>query len=104
MQQPPAGYRPGLDGVRALAVLAVVLYHLGTTGGPRTAVGGFLGVDVFFVLSGYLITGLLVAPRRPRGRTGLAGFYPRRARRLLPALYALLAVAVLAGAWLPGQA
>ena len=49
-------YAPGLDGVRAVAVLAVVAYHLGTTGGPRVLPGGFLGVDVFFVLSGYLIT------------------------------------------------
>jgi peptidoglycan/LPS O-acetylase OafA/YrhL len=85
-------------------VLAVVLYHLGTTGGPRSAIGGFLGVDVFFVLSGYLITGLLVAQRRRDGRIALGHFYGRRARRLLPALYTLLAAAVVIGAWLPAQA
>jgi peptidoglycan/LPS O-acetylase OafA/YrhL len=102
--QRPAGYRPGLDGVRALAVLAVILYHLGTTGGPRSAAGGFLGVDVFFVLSGYLITSLLVAQRRRDGRIALGHFYGRRARRLLPALYTLLAAVVIAGAWLPAQA
>ncbi len=104
MQQRPANYRPGLDGVRALAVLAVVLYHLGTTGGPRTLPGGFLGVDVFFVLSGYLITSLLVAEYRRRGRIGLGQFYLRRARRLLPALYLLLGAVVIAAWWLPAQA
>ncbi len=98
------GYRPGLDGVRALAVLAVVLYHLGTTGGWRSTPGGFLGVDVFFVLSGYLITGLLVAEHRRQGRIGLGRFYLRRARRLLPALYLLLAAVVAVGTLLPAQA
>ncbi|HWB38277.1 MAG TPA: acyltransferase, partial [Rugosimonospora sp.] len=100
----PVGYRPGLDGVRALAVAAVVAYHLGTTGGPIHLPGGFLGVDVFFVLSGYLITSLLVAEYRRRGRIGLGGFYLRRARRLLPALYLLLAAVAVACAWLPAQA
>ena len=82
---------PGLDGVRALAVLAVLAFHEGW----RWIPGGFLGVDIFFVLSGYLITDLLVARFRKDGRIGLGGFYQRRARRLLPAL-ALMLVAVTA--------
>jgi peptidoglycan/LPS O-acetylase OafA/YrhL len=91
----------GLDGVRALAVLVVMAFHEGIRGMP----GGFLGVDVFFVLSGYLITDLLVvAHRAGRGRMNLRGFYARRARRLLPAL-AVVLVAVTAAVALvePGQ-
>jgi peptidoglycan/LPS O-acetylase OafA/YrhL len=79
---------PGLDGVRALAVLAVMAFHEGLRGAP----GGFLGVDVFFVLSGYLITDLLVAQRGRLGRLDLRSFWTRRARRLLPALAAVLIV------------
>jgi peptidoglycan/LPS O-acetylase OafA/YrhL len=82
-------YLPGLDGLRALAVLAVMLYH--ADAGPQ---GGFLGVETFFVLSGYLITALLLAEWRQDGRIDLLAFWKRRARRLLPAL-ALLLVAVL---------
>lgn len=97
-------YAPGLDGVRALAVTAVVLYHLGTTGltiGGRTAVapGGFIGVDIFFVLSGFLITSLLLAERATTGRISIKQFYIRRARRLLPALYTMLAVVAIAAAF-----
>lgn len=62
------GYRPALDGLRAFAVIAVVLYHLGLPGLP----GGFLGVDLFFVLSGYLITGLLLDAHDRYGRINLA--------------------------------
>jgi peptidoglycan/LPS O-acetylase OafA/YrhL len=80
-------YAPGLDGVRAVAVTAVVIYHLGATWLP----GGFLGVDVFFVLSGFLITSILLAEFGNRGRIDVKNFYLRRARRLLPALYAMLA-------------
>jgi peptidoglycan/LPS O-acetylase OafA/YrhL len=72
----------GLDGIRALAVLAVIAFHEGLPGVP----GGFLGVDVFFVLSGYLITDLLAAQFDRDGRLCLRGFWARRARRLLPAL------------------
>lgn len=80
-------YLPGLDGMRAVAVIAVLVYHAGAAWLP----GGFLGVDVFFVLSGYLITSLLLAEWRARGRVDLKRFWLRRARRLLPALYLVLA-------------
>ena len=77
---------PALDGVRALAVVAVLVYHAH----PSWLRGGFLGVDVFFVLSGFLITSLLLREQREWGHVGLRGFWMRRARRLLPALYLLL--------------
>jgi len=86
-------YRPALDGVRALAVTAVVLFHAGVSVLP----GGFLGVDAFFVLSGYLITSLLLAEYAKRGRISLPAFWARRARRLLPALLLLLIVVALVG-------
>jgi peptidoglycan/LPS O-acetylase OafA/YrhL len=93
-------YSPGLDGLRAFAVIAVLLYHADLAWIP----GGFLGVEVFFVISGYLITALLLAEWRQRGRIDLKTFWLRRARRLLPALYVLL-VATLAFAvvFLPGE-
>jgi peptidoglycan/LPS O-acetylase OafA/YrhL len=98
-------YAPGLDGIRALAVLAVLVYHFGTTGGPRILPGGFLGVDVFFVLSGYLITSLLLVEIQRTGRISIVDFYKRRARRLLPALMAvLLGVGVLTVALLSDMA
>ena len=92
--EPPTGqpggttlsYLPGLDGMRALAVIAVLLYHAGLAWIP----GGFLGVEVFFVISGYLITALLLAEWRQKGSIDLKAFWLRRARRLLPALYLLL--------------
>jgi peptidoglycan/LPS O-acetylase OafA/YrhL len=84
-------YLPGLDGLRAIAVGAVLLYHAGVSWLP----GGFLGVEVFFVISGYLITALLLAEWHQQGRLDLRTFWIRRARRLLPALYLLL-IAVLA--------
>ena len=80
------GHVPALDGVRALAVSAVVTFHLGLTWAP----GGYLGVDVFFVLSGFLITALLLSERDTAGRIALIRFYGRRALRLLPALLAVL--------------
>jgi peptidoglycan/LPS O-acetylase OafA/YrhL len=85
---------PGLDGVRALAVLTVIGFHEGASGLP----GGFLGVDIFFVLSGFLITDLLVAGYDRTGRLDLAGFWTRRARRLLPALAVMLVVVTAAAA------
>jgi len=83
-------YMPGLDGLRAIAVLAVIAYHLN----PRWAPGGLLGVGVFFTLSGYLITDLLLGQREAVGRLQLGDFWLRRARRLLPALFLMLAVVV----------
>ncbi|HUO48870.1 MAG TPA: acyltransferase family protein [Acidimicrobiales bacterium] len=79
-------YLPSLDGLRAVAVCGVVLYHL-RVGWLR---GGYLGVDLFFVLSGFLITSLLVEERAATGGIGLRSFWSRRARRLLPALLAML--------------
>ena len=91
---------PGLDGVRALAVLTVIGFHEGASGLP----GGFLGVDIFFVLSGFLITDLLVARYDRTGRLDLAGFWTRRARRLLPALAVMLVVVTAAATVIePGQ-
>ena len=86
-------YLPGLDGLRAVSVLAVIVFHHYLVGGHEAgwAPGGFLGVEVFFVVSGYLITSLLLSERRDTGRVSLRVFYMRRARRLLPALFALLA-------------
>lgn len=81
-------YLPGLDGLRALAVMAVVAYHLGLGWVP----GGMLGVGVFFTLSGYLITDLLLAQYHRTGRLDLADFWRRRARRLLPAVLVMLIV------------
>jgi peptidoglycan/LPS O-acetylase OafA/YrhL len=79
-------YLPGLDGMRALAVIAVMIYHADSA----WLSGGFLGVEVFFVISGYLITLLLMAEREQTGRVDLLAFWSRRARRLLPALFLML--------------
>ena len=84
-------YVAGLDGVRAIAVAGVLLYH----GGVAKFSGGFLGVDVFFVLSGFLITSLLLSERARRGHIDLAAFWLRRARRLLPAAFLVVGVCTL---------
>lgn len=81
-------YLPGLDGLRAIAVIAVILYHAGIGWLP----GGFLGVEVFFVISGYLITALLLNEWQRNLALDFRAFWIRRARRLLPALYLLLLV------------
>jgi peptidoglycan/LPS O-acetylase OafA/YrhL len=86
-------YRPDIDGLRAIAIGAVVLCHAEVPGFD----GGFVGVDVFFVISGFLITSI-VADEIRHGSFSLAGFYARRARRLLPAFFAMLAASALAGA------
>ena len=83
---PVVPYVPGLDGLRALAVIAVITYHANR----EWLGGGFLGVEVFFVISGYLITLLLIAERERTGAVSLGNFWVRRARRLLPALFTLL--------------
>lgn len=84
--EPRLGYLPGLDGLRGLAVAAVIAYHANASWLP----GGFLGVEVFFVISGYLITVLLIAERERNGSVALGQFWLRRARRLLPALLVTL--------------
>ena len=90
-----AGRLAALDGVRGVAVAVVVAYHLGV----RQVHGGLFGVDVFFVLSGYLITGLLLDEWRRKGDISLAAFWGRRARRLLPALLLLIAVIAVTARW-----
>ncbi|MER5422683.1 acyltransferase family protein [Streptosporangium roseum] len=89
------GFRPDIEGLRAAAVLAVLAFHATVPG----MTGGFAGVDVFFVVSGFLITGLLLRDISATGRFSLAEFYARRARRLLPAAGVVL-LATVAGAWL----
>jgi peptidoglycan/LPS O-acetylase OafA/YrhL len=93
----PAHHRwPGLDGVRGFAILLVLLTHLGAQPGPHAfwqlTQGGLVGVDVFFVLSGFLITSLLLAEWDRNGRISLPRFYMRRALRLLPALFLVILV------------
>jgi len=83
-------YLPGLDGLRAIAVAAVLFYHADLTWFQ----GGYLGVDLFFVLSGFLISSLLLAEWHKQGRIDLTAFWFRRARRLLPALLLMLSVSL----------
>lgn len=90
------GYLPGLDGIRAVAIIGVLLYHADLPFMP----GGFLGVDVFFVLSGFLITSLILEEFERSGRIDFAKFYLGRARRLLPALVLVLLVTALAAAFI----
>jgi len=91
-------YIPAIDGLRALAVIAVMLYHLGFTWIP----GGFLGVDLFFVISGYVITRLLLDSIEQSGGLDLRGFYLARARRLLPALiFTVTTTTIAIGIWAP---
>lgn len=86
--------RPALDGIRALSVVAVMIYHAN----PAWLPGGYLAVNVFFVLSGYLITGLLLKEASRWGTIDLVSFYKNRARRLLPALFVVVAVVTAVGA------
>jgi peptidoglycan/LPS O-acetylase OafA/YrhL len=91
-------YIPAIDGLRALAVIAVMFYHLGFTWIP----GGFLGVDLFFVISGYVITRLLLDSIAQSGGLDLRGFYLARARRLLPALlFTVITTTIAIGIWAP---
>ncbi len=89
--RPPSGFRPEVQGLRAVAVLLVVGYHLY----PNRLSGGYVGVDVFFVISGYLITSHLYREAASTGRLSLAGFWARRIRRLLPASLLVLAASAL---------
>src|SRR3954453_11777882 len=93
-----AAMRPEIQALRAVAVLTVVLFHLW----PDAVPGGFIGVDVFFAISGFLITGLLLREIDRTGRISLIGFWARRARRILPAaLLVLLVAAAGTAAWVP---
>lgn len=94
------GYRADVDGLRAVAILPVLLFHAGLSGFS----GGYVGVDIFFVISGYLITGI-IAREIDRGDFSILAFYERRARRILPALIPVIAVALAGAAWLylPGD-
>ena len=87
-----SAFRPDLEGLRGIAILLVVLYHAGVRGFS----GGYVGVDVFFVLSGYLISGLLLREFNAKGRLDLVAFYARRARRLLPAASLVLLATITA--------
>ena len=86
------GYQPALDGLRALSVIAVILYHAGIDWIP----GGFIGVEVFFVVSGFLITSLMINEQHVSGTVSLKQFWIRRARRLLPALFTMLIASLVA--------
>lgn len=88
-------FRDDIQGMRALAVGLVILAHAGF----GTVAGGFIGVDLFFVVSGYLIIGLLLREAQERGRTSVTGFYARRARRILPAASLVLVVTLAVAAW-----
>lgn len=89
---------PAIDGLRAVAVIAVLLYHLGFGWIP----GGFLGVDLFFVISGYVITRLLLDSIQRSGGLDLRGFFAARVRRLLPALlFMIISTALFVGVWAP---
>ena len=81
-------YLPSIDSLRAIAVIAVIIYHIDANYLP----GGFLGVDLFFVLSGYLISSLIIKEYKSTGTVNLYNFYVRRARRLLPAVYFMITV------------
>lgn len=95
MSQAKPDYRPDIDGLRAIAVMAVVIHHLSAPLLP----GGYVGVDVFFVISGYLIT-RIISREIEDGSFTFAQFYERRARRIFPALFAVLAVTLVAGYFL----
>jgi peptidoglycan/LPS O-acetylase OafA/YrhL len=95
----PSSHLRGIDGLRAIAVILVVVFHLV----PGVLPGGGLGVDIFFVLSGFLITGLLIGELAERGRIRFSAFWARRARRLLPALAILILVCTSAALFLGGD-
>ena len=88
----PEGYRPDIDGLRAVAVAAVIAFHAF----PSLAPGGFIGVDVFFIISGYLISGLIFGQLK-RGRFSIREFYYRRIKRIFPALIAVLIACFIVG-------
>lgn len=95
MSETTVGYRPDIDGLRAIAVLSVLLFHADVP----LMTGGFAGVDIFFVISGYLITGIITGELE-QGRFSIARFYERRARRILPALFVVMAACLPLAWWL----
>ena len=93
-------YRPEIDGLRAIAVLAVIFYHAEfNIFGTRFMKGGFYGVDIFFVISGYLITSVILNEIKTKGTFSFLNFYERRARRLLPVLFLVIIISIPFG-WL----
>ena len=93
-------YRPEIDGLRAIAVVSVILYHANINiFNYKIFSGGFVGVDIFFVISGYLITSLILKELKTTEKFSFLNFYQRRARRILPALFFVMAVS-LPFAWL----
>lgn len=95
VQTSTTSFRPDVEGLRAIAILLVALYHAGLPILP----GGFIGVDLFFVLSGYLITGLLVKEIESTGTVNFSSFYARRARRLIPAAAVIVVLTLLVAQW-----
>ena len=96
----PLHYEPALDGIRAVAVLAVMAFHFL---GAEYFAGGLIGVDVFFVLSGFLITSLLLDEQNRTGAVSLRGFYHRRVLRLFPAMYTLLGLVAVAAIFIGAE-
>jgi peptidoglycan/LPS O-acetylase OafA/YrhL len=89
------GFRPDIEGLRGIAVAIVVLYHAGLLSNAGMQIpGGFIGVDLFFVVSGFLITGLLIRERERNGRISFSRFYARRVRRILPAAAVVLLITI----------
>ena len=88
----PSDYRPDIDGLRAAAVVAVIMYHMEHTWLP----GGFVGVDAFFVISGFVVQGSLLRKQYPSSPAFLAAFYSRRVKRLMPGLACMVALMSLA--------
>jgi peptidoglycan/LPS O-acetylase OafA/YrhL len=94
-------YRPEIDGLRTIAVLSVIIYHAEfTLLGTKLLPGGFLGVDIFFVISGFLISSIIIRELQSTGRFSFADFYERRARRILPALFVVIFFSIPFAWWL----
>src|SRR5438067_648980 len=95
-ERPAPAFRPDIEGLRGIAILLVVAFHAGV----RPLAGGFVGVDVFFVLSGYFITAMLARELSTGSSVDLTAFYARRALRLLPLLFVVLLTTLAAVMWL----